>query len=60
MLLLASPSGLMLQKALPGVPEYRRMPAALLRGWMVGKVGGHFNRPDPHMLTVMLGIPRSD
>lgn len=32
--------GLMLQQALPGVPDYRRMPTALLRGWMLGKVGG--------------------
>lgn len=31
-------AGVLLQRALPGVAEYRTMPAALLRGWMTGQV----------------------
>jgi hypothetical protein len=32
-------AGIMLQHALPDAAEYKPVPAALLRGWMTGKVG---------------------
>jgi hypothetical protein len=35
----AAAAGVLLMRLLPGSLQYREVPAALLRGWMLGKVG---------------------
>jgi hypothetical protein len=34
----AAAAGVLLMRLLPGNAQYREVPAALLRGWMLGKV----------------------